>query len=798
MFYICKNLILKSSVWSQVQTKQIFSNSMKNFLFITVILFSLVTKAQTSILEGMVTSKNTPVVANIFIKNTQTGTTSDFDGNYNLKISSSKQTLVISAVGFKTKEIEINLQERETKNLNIELREDVLGLDQVVVTATRGHLNRKKAPVIVTVTDAKTLEATQSVSLSDGLNFQPGLRMENNCQNCGTSEVKMNGLGGAYSQILIDSRPIFSSLNSVYGLDQIPANIIKQIEVVRGGGSALYGSNAIAGTINIITKDPVENKFSIGTNLASIDGQSNDNTLIFNGTVVTEDFNSGIALFGMKRKRDSYDADNDGYTEIPQLENTSFGFKAFNRPGERKKITAEFNAINEFRRGGNKLNELPFLSDVTEEINSTVVGGGLTYDYQSKNLRDKYSLYASTSISKNDNFYGGLNGEDPTDENIIQSIEGYGKSKDNTFVTGFQFSHLFKQFLNNKGTFTGGIEYKYNDIDDRKENPDFEPIIQVTRLYGIYAQQEWIVNNRLRLLGGLRADMHNLAGEKVVFNPRANILYSINKNLRWRTSYAKGFRAPQIYGEDIHAGLAGGEISRVRNADDLKSETSHSFLTSLDWSQEIGAGDFSLVSELFFTQLNDAFALEQGTETAPDSGIFEWVRVNTSGAKVYGLNMELKYAPNEEWLIQAGGTLQRSIYNEKVEWSEDEPDQATKEFNETPNLYGNFIVTYAPIKAFQNNLSAVYTGPMYVQHLAGYIPNDKLERTTSFFELNWKSSYEFHLDDHKHTYLQFSLGVQNIFNSYQSDFDQGPDRDATYNYGPQRPRTFFMGLKFGI
>ena len=194
---------------------------MKYFLFITVILFSLVTKAQTSILEGMVTSKNTPVVANIFIKNTQTGTTSDFDGNYNLKISSAKQTLVISAVGFKTKEFEINLQEGETKNLNIELREDVLGLDQVVVTATRGHLNRKKAPVIVTVTDAKTLEATQSVSLSDGLNFQPGLRMENNCQNCGTSEVKMNGLGGAYSQILIDSRPIFSSLNSVYGIGSV-------------------------------------------------------------------------------------------------------------------------------------------------------------------------------------------------------------------------------------------------------------------------------------------------------------------------------------------------------------------------------------------------------------------------------------------------------------------------------------------------------------------------------------------------------------------------------------------------
>lgn len=670
-------------------------------------------------------------------------------------------------------------------------------MDQVVVTATRGYLNRKKAPVIVTVTDSKILEATQAVSLSEGLNFQPGLRMETNCQNCGTSEVKMNGLNGSYSQILIDSRPVFSALNSIYGLDQIPANIIKQIEVVRGGGSALYGSNAIAGTINIITKDPTENEFSIGNNLALIDGETEDKALMFNGTIITEDYNTGIALFGMKRNRGSYDADNDGFTEITKLDNTSFGFKAFTRPSERKKITAEFNANNESRRGGNKLDKLVFLSDVTEQIESKVISGGLTYGYQSPNLKDKYSLYTSSAVAKNNNFYGGLAGNTPTNENIAESIEGFGKSKDITFVTGSQYIHRFDKFLNNKGTFTGGIEYKYNAIDDRKENPNFEPIVQTTHLFGIYSQQEWIVNSKLRLLVGLRGDVHNLTDESVVLNPRTNILYNISKNLRWRTSYAKGFRAPQIYGEDVHAGLAAGEISRIRNTDNLKSEVSHSFLTSLDWSKELENGDFSLVTELFYTKLNNAFALEQGTETAADSGIFEWVRVNSTGAKVYGANIELKYAPNEKWLVQAGGTIQRSLYNEKIEWSEDELTQATKEFNKTPKAYGNFIITYAPNKDFQNNLSGVYTGSMKVQHLAGYTSKDKLENSPSFFELNWKSSYQFYLDDHEHTYFKVSGGIQNIFNSYQQDFDKGALRDVTYIYGPQRPRTFFIGLKIG-
>ena len=103
-------------------------------------------------------------------------------------------------------------------------------------------------------------------------------------------------------------------------------------------------------------------------------------------------------------------------------------------------------------------------------------------------------------------------GNEPTEENIVESIEGFGKSKDITFVSGAQMTHKFKKFLNNKGTFTGGIEYRYNDINDRKENPDYEPIEQITHITGIYAQQEWVVNTRLRILGGIRGDIHNLVG----------------------------------------------------------------------------------------------------------------------------------------------------------------------------------------------------------------------------------------------------------------------------------------------
>lgn len=772
---------------------------MKKTLYLFIFLLSIAVNAQEAILMGIVTSKDTPVIANLTVKNSTIGTSTDFNGLYQLKSETGNHTLVISAVGYKNKEITYTLKKGETKTINITLKEDILGLDQIVVTATRGYLNRKKAPVIVTVTDAKVLEATQAVSLSEGLNFQPGLRVENNCQNCGTSEIKMNGLNGSYSQILVDSRPVFSALNSVYGLDQIPANIIKQIEVVRGGGSALYGSNAIAGTINIITKDPTENSFTIGSNLALIGNKAWDRTLTFNGTIINEDYDTGIALFGLKRDRDHLDVDEDGFSELTNIENTSFGFKAFNRPSDRKKITAEFNTTREFRRGGNRFKEEAFLTDVTEEITSDLVSGGLTYEYLSPNKKDNYSFYTSSSFSKNDNFYGGLGGNAPTAENIEESINGFGNSKDLTLVSGAQFAHKFDTFLNNTGTFTGGLEYKYNDIEDRKDNiKDFTPILQTTKILGIYAQQEWVVNNKLRLLGGLRADAHNLADKAIVLNPRVNFLYSVNKNVRWRTSYARGFRAPQIYGEDVHAGLAAGEIGQILNASNLKSETSHSFLTSIDWTRELENGDFSLVTELFYTRLQDAFALEQETETSDEVYIYR--RQNSDGAKVYGMNVELKYAPNQKWLIQTGATLQEAKFDKAIQWSDDLNVPASRAFNETPNLYGNFIATYAPTKNFQNNLSAVYTGPMKVQHLGGpdaFIPKSKLETSPSFFELNWKSSYQFHLDKHKHTYLKIYGGIQNIFNSYQNDFDQGVNRDVTYNYGPQRPRTYFFGVKIG-
>jgi outer membrane receptor for ferrienterochelin and colicins len=750
--------------------------------------FSLISAQEKGTVVGHVLSnKITVPYANVLVKNTKIGTSSDENGNFSLNLPEGKQTIVVQAVGYKTQEKTVTVVVGKNVHVDFNLEESVFGLNQVVVTASRNGQKRTEAPMIVSVTNAEVLQKAQAISLSEGLSFQPGLRLENNCQNCGFTQVRMNGLDGAYSQILMDSRPVFSALNGVYGLDQIPANMIERIEVVRGGGSSLYGANAIAGTINIISKDPVTNSFEINSNYGLINGKVPDRALSMNATVVNEDQDLGIQLYALSRSRGAFDANNDGFTELTKIQNQTFGFKTFYKPQDRTKITLDFFNSNELRRGGEDRFDLqPFEALTTEQIRSKILGGGLTLETISANQKNRYSIYANVQNSKNDNFYGGRVDDEFGNIDLEESIKGFGNTKVNTFVTGGQYNLKQESFLGGSGALVTGFEYKTEKMVDEK--PGFDAFVnQTLNIFGFYAQQEWRVVPKFKIMAGFRADAHNATKEDIIINPRLNLLYDIKSNLQWRTSYAKGFRAPQVFSEDIHARIAAGEVALVVLADGLVSETSHSFLTSLDWNKVGENSEAGFTFELFYTRLQNPFILEQLTETF-------WEKRNGAGANVYGINLEGKYAPGQQWQFQGAVTLQQAMYDQAVQWSENFTNQ-NRNFFRAPNFYGNILATYAPVKQFQNNLSLVYTGSMYTPHYAGFIDEDTLKRTKDFMEVNWKSSYTFSLKNQ--VQLQVNAGVQNIFNSFQRDFDFGVNRDASYIYGPSRPRTIFVGLKIG-
>ncbi|MBQ8889534.1 MAG: TonB-dependent receptor, partial [Bacteroidaceae bacterium] len=212
-----------------------------------------------NVIKGHVIEKGTEEhlpYATILIVETGEGTVSDETGHFLFnKVPAGTYTLRVQLLGYATQEKKVTVSKEYAADVHIALVEEGITTDEVVVSANRNEVSRKMAPVVVNVMGAKLFEQVNSTDLAKALNFQSGLRVENSCQNCAFPQVRINGLEGPYSQILINSRPIISALSGVYGLEQIPTNMIDRVEVVRGGGSALFGANAVGGTINIITKD---------------------------------------------------------------------------------------------------------------------------------------------------------------------------------------------------------------------------------------------------------------------------------------------------------------------------------------------------------------------------------------------------------------------------------------------------------------------------------------------------------------------------------------------------------------
>ena len=716
----------------------------------------------------------------VMLKGTTIGTTTDNTGHYFLKnLPEGKFTLEFKFLGYKTVTREIKLEKGKTQEINVEMEEDRIALDGVVVSANRSETSRRLAPTLVNVIDSKVFNTTSSVNLAQGLNFQPGVRVETNCQNCGFQQVRINGLDGPYTQILIDSRPIFSALSGVYGLEQIPANMIERVEVMRGGGSALFGSSAIAGTINIITKEPLRNSGELTHTLSSIGGSSSfDNNTTLNASLVTENGKAGMYIFGQNRHRSGYDYDNDGYTELPKLKNQTVGFRSYLKTSIYSKLTFEYHHMNEYRRGGNLLDRPPHEADIAEQLEHSIDGGGLKFDLFSSDYKHKLSVFTSAQNTDRDSYYG-----------TKQDPNAYGKTTDLTFMTGTQYSYSFDKFLFMPSDLTAGMEYNYDHLKDEMIGYN-RYTNQKVHIESLFLQNEW-KNKRWSFLIGARMDKHNMI-DNLIFSPRANVRFNPTEDINIRASYSSGFRAPQAFDEDMHISAVGGEIAMIQRAKDLKEEKSQSISTSVDFYHRFRNGiQVNFLVEGFYTSLNDVFVLEDIGKDEQGNIIKE--RRNGSGAKVMGLTLEGKSVLSSWLSLQAGATFQRSHYNEPEKWSENENVPTEKKMFRTPNTYGYFTATLTPLKHFTTSLSGTYTGSMLIQHLAGYIPMDKAVTTPDFFDMNIKLAYDFHI--YKDITFEVNAGVQNIFEAYQSDFDQGPNRDSAYIYGPATPRSYFAGIK---
>ncbi len=781
---------------------------MKNLYIILLLLYYGSFPAQNIQLSGKVTCNGKAIpFANIYVANSSMGVSADINGNYEISLPDEQTEIIVQAIGYKTHKQLINPSDYAEESLNFILREDALGLDQVVVSATRNRINLKEAPVIVNVLNSKLFNATQSASVAETLNFQPGVRVETNCQNCGFTQVRLNGLDGSYTQVLINSRAVFSALNSVYGLEQIPTSILDRVEVVRSGGSALFGSNAIAGTVNIITKEPILNTWNISGNISLIDGETPDRTLNFAGSLVAEDLNSGVTIYGMSRDRDAYDANNDGFTEITELTNNTLGAKAFLKPSETSKISLDLTALDEYRRGGDRLDLAPHLTDITEKLDHNTLIAGLTYDISNTEMSNQFSIYTSGQYTDRESFYGGLGGG-RTKQDSITALNAYGNTKDLALLGGAQFTRNFK----NQDVFTSGVEYNLSETND--DIPGYNRAIdQEVNSFAAFGQYEWKPGEKFTALLGARLDHVNIKGDykvgdisrqvgidQTVLSPRLTILYNLTEELKFRGGYARGFRAPQAFNEDLHISSVGGEPQFVILSDELETEFSNAYTASFNYSRSVKKFQIDLLLEGFYTDLENPFITVSTGASLPNGSILKEVR-NGSGAYVTGTNFEIGVSPSSRFTFQLGGTYQQSIYKEEQVLyeassnAENEEDVIIEKFVRNPDFYGYFNVNSTFWENYNFDLTGTYTGSMTVPRVINENGFLDLTESPSFIDINLKASR--HIDITENFHLNLSAGIQNIFNSYQDDFDSGPTRDSDYIYGPARPRTFFVGIKFG-
>ena len=661
-------------------------------------------------------------------------------------------------------------------------------ISEVVITGTKTFKRKTESAVIVNILDSKTLNNLQVCNLSEGLKFQPGLRVETNCQTCNYTQLRMNGLQGGYSQILINGRPIFSPLMGLYGMEQLPVNMIEKIEVIRGGGSSLYGSSAIGGTVNVITKLPKKSGYEFSSFLQSIDGKSNDFNITGNATLVSDSHNAGVTFFFNKRNRDFFDANRDNFSELPKLDLTSLGLTSFLKLGQNQKIEFSFSHLEEYRLGGEMADKLAYLRQQSEERTHRIWMASADYQLNFNQDKTILILYAALQNTKR-NHYTGIYPDSA--EEIRAHLENppYGLSNTTTWQGGMQLNHDLANLFKRRHVITLGSEYISDEVQDEIASYRYK-VDQHAKNWGSFVQSDWDLSDKLNILSGVRMDKHNLI-DNLVFNPRLALLYKSNSSTQFRLSYGTGFRAPQAFDTDLHIAFAGGGVSRVRLDPNLKEERSQSISASVNYDKVWNKVIAGFTLESFYTKLQNAFILENlGQDSFGE--LFE--KRNGQSATVKGFTLELRANYNRKIQVETGGTLQNSEFENPVEYIQGvEPRRL---FLRTPNSYGFANISFTPDKIWSFNLNYVYTGSMEIAHFGGAInfTQDQMVVTKSFFELNCKLSYTLCLSKFKHD-IEFFAGMKNMLNDYQNDFDLGKNRDSNYIYGPNMPRSFFIGIK---
>jgi outer membrane receptor for ferrienterochelin and colicins len=643
-------------------------------------------------------------------------------------------------------------------------------MEEVVVTGTATPKLYKETPVKTMVVTAREIEKKGAVSLADSVENMTGVRTENNCQNCNFATVRIDGMGGQYTQILIDGQPVISSLAGVYILEQIPTNMIAKLEVVKGGGSALYGGNAVAGVVNVILKEATRNACHLSFTQESIHGVPNS-IVNFNNEFVSKESDTQASFFANFQQRDHMDYNGDGFSEVGDMTNSSFGLnfnQYFNQINGKFKMN--FASIFEDRRGGNDFDLPETMADIAESVRTRRTDLGMGWE-QTFSKESILKFDTTLSFTKRKSYYGAQ--QDPN---------AWGRTSNPLFNASLTYNN----FSLKNHSLLAGITFQADILHDSALAYQ-RTIDETYSNFGLFVQDEIsLLGDDITLLLGARGDKHS-AVDSIIVSPRASLLYKGFRNFTLRATVSSGFRAPQVYDEDLHVNLVNGMGQLIVNREGLKEEKSYSYMLGIDFGKQVCNKLYQFSISAFHNRIGNVFTLTE-IESRPNTAVFE--RFNGPGAKVYGFEAEAGFKWAGVFEIFTGWTLQKS------ELDEPEPDFGCREIFRSPDLYGSVRMEWETFGLMDIHLDVNYTGSMKVPHFAGYIAEDILETTDPFWVVNFSASKEFTVGNGRSFVL--SASIFNLFDNFQEDLDRGMLRDSTYIYGPRIPRTFHCGIKYNF
>ncbi|UKN02893.1 TonB-dependent receptor [Paracrocinitomix mangrovi] len=665
--------------------------------------------------------------------------------------------LNVKAVGYKDFQQKVNLNKNIT-DLQIELEDNELQLNTVVVTGTMRETSIANSPVKIEVLSQSFFKGSPVYSVIEAMQTVNGVQEQVNCGVCGTNDIHINGMEGPYTLVLIDGMPIVSGLSSVYGFNGIPTSLIDRVEIVKGPSSTLYGTEAVGGVVNIITKSPEESA------LFEVDANYNTHQELTTDFSITPQLSkrvfttfSGDYYFNNRK----LDHNQDGFTDIPLNNRISlFNKWQFKTKDNKDLLNLAARYYFEDRFGG-------VLHWTKEDRASDSVYGEsiltkrveLIGSFIIPTVKRNFKLDFSANYHEQDSYYGDVS----------------YKAQQQVYFSNFVWS----QKLAKRHYMIAGLSNRYQIYQDNTPSNTDEN----TYVPGVFIQDEFDVTDRLKLLGGVRLDYHFNHG--LIFSPRFSLKQQFGSTTALRFNYGTGFRQVHLFTED-HAFVSGARDVVI--LEELKPERSHNATLNFNHSYAFkGYGNFDL--DLFYTYFQNKIIPD--FDQNPNLIVYQ----NLSGYGISrGISASINHAFSIPLRVRMGVTLM-----EVFEMTKDSNNLSVKEQQFfAPKFSGTFGVNFNWKKI---GLEFAYQGRvMGPQRLPDFAePFDRPDQSPWYTIQNVQVTKSF-----KNINLELYTGIKNIFNYTQPSplidpmNPYGDNFDTSYAFGPLQVRRFFLGIRWNI